>query len=154
MKAYLKDPWLYFWIVISELAGVLGAFFTTDGMPWYDALVKPLFTPPGWLFGPVWTTLYLLMGIAAYIVWKQKNRAAITAFSVQLALNLLWTVLFFGMRLPGTAFIEIVVLLLAIATTIALFWKTSRAAGALLIPYIIWVTFAAVLNYSLWQLNL
>ncbi|MEM3586842.1 MAG: TspO/MBR family protein [Candidatus Jordarchaeaceae archaeon] len=125
---------------------------------WYQFLVKPLFSPPNWLFAPVWTILFLLMGIAAYIVWsegweKRDVKIALSVYGVQLVLNLLWSVLFFGLRSPFYGFLEITVLWMVIILNILVFYRVSRKAAYLLIPYIIWVSFAAILNYSIWQLN-
>jgi tryptophan-rich sensory protein len=142
-------------LVIGGLSGIATARAVTD---WYPTLRKPAFNPPSWLFGPVWTALYVLMGIALYIVWRYgwdrpEVRWAIALFAVQLVLNGLWSVLFFGMRAPGLAFLEITVLWLAITATVVAFWKTAPIAGVLMIPYLAWVSFAAVLNGSIWWLN-
>lgn len=146
--------WLAFWIVLSLLPGVVGSLFPPG--EWYATLRKPAWNPPSWVFGPVWTTLYILMGVAAWLVWdrhRRAARAALTLFVVQLVFNAAWSWLFFGLRSPGLAFAEIVVLwALILATTIA-FWRLRPTAGALLLPYLAWVTFAAVLNATLWQLN-
>ncbi|MEI6057516.1 MAG: TspO/MBR family protein [bacterium] len=146
-------------IVGSELAGIVGTVFTTPSITtWYTTLTKPSFNPPSWVFGPVWTILFALMGIAAYLVWKKgwlhKNiKIALSVFIIQLILNTLWSIIFFGMHSPGTAFIEIIFLWLSIATMLALFYKISRPAAYLIIPYILWISFAAFLNYSIWILN-
>jgi translocator protein len=146
-------------IVIVELVGVIGSIFTTPSIPgWYAGLTKPSFNPPNWIFGPVWTALFALMGIAVFLIWQQrtkrkKNIVALAVFGGQLALNLLWSIIFFGLHHPGVAFIEIIFLWLAILATIYLFAKISRTAAWLLLPYILWVSFAAVLNFSLWQLT-
>ena len=124
---------------------------------WYAALTKPSWTPPGWLFGPVWTVLYLGMAVAAWLVWRQKGlsaaRGALTLFGVQLGLNVAWSWLFFGLRNPGLGFVDILSLWVAIAATLVAFWWRSVLAGLLFAPYLAWVTFAAVLNYSIWQSN-
>ena len=141
------------------VVGSLSGFATSGGVStWYPTLVKPPFNPPAWVFGPVWTVLYLMMGVAAFIVWRQGldargARAALTVFAVQLALNGLWSIIFFGMRQPGWALVEIIVLWIAIGVTIRLFWRVIPAAGVLLLPYWAWVSFATVLNASLWWLN-
>jgi len=137
------------------LAGVAGSFFTASSIDtWYRTLEKPWFNPPDWVFGPVWTTLYILMGIALYIAWQQRaGRFALSVFWAQLALNLLWSILFFGMRSSLAAFVGIIILWAFIAWTIALFWKVSRLAALLLLPYLLWVSFAALLNYSILLLN-
>ncbi|MBI4250411.1 tryptophan-rich sensory protein [Candidatus Uhrbacteria bacterium] len=146
-------------IGISELAGIVGSVFTVSAIPvWYADLVKPAFNPPAWVFGPVWTVLYALMGIAAFLVWKkgwtQKNvKVALGVFGAQLTLNAAWSILFFGLRNPGFAFADITVLWLLIAATIVAFYRISRPAAYLLVPYILWVSFAAYLNYAIWILN-
>lgn len=150
---------LFFAIVISEAAGIIGSLFTASAIPgWYAGLVKPEFNPPNWVFGPVWTTLYALMGIAAFLVWKRGSerrevKTALAIFVGQLALNTLWSIIFFGLNNPGAAFIEIILLWIAIAITIAVFAKISRAAAWLLVPYLLWVSFAGYLNYAIWALN-
>jgi len=146
-------------VLICELAGVIGSLFTYQSIPdWYSKLNKPAFSPPNWLFGPAWVTLYLLMGISAYLVWekgiKKKNvKYALQLFGIQLVLNALWSILFFGLRCPLCGFIEIIVLWVAIILTILKFYKISRAAALLLLPYILWVTFAMILNFYVWKLN-
>lgn len=146
-------------ILICQTAGVIGSFFTAPAVPgWYAGLVKPALTPPGWVFAPVWITLYLLMGVALYLVWRvsgtdRRAAPAIAAFAAQLGLNAAWSWLFFGLRNPLAGLIGIVLLLVAIAYTMILFRRISRAAFVLLIPYIIWTGFAAWLNYGLWRLN-
>ncbi len=146
-------------IVICNLAGFIGAIFTTPNIPtWYASINKPFFTPPNWVFAPAWTTLFVLMGIALYLVWdktgfREKGRIALYVFAGQLALNILWSVLFFGLQSPMTAFLEIVVLWIAILFTIMKFREIDRKAGYILIPYIAWVSFAALLNLSVWLLN-
>lgn len=146
-------------ILICQLAGIIGSVFTSSSVStWYSTLNKPLFNPPNWVFAPVWTTLFVLMGIALYLIWKKgiktKNfKTAITLFAVQLILNILWSFMFFGLRLPFLAFIEIIILWLAILFTILSFYRISRTAAYLMIPYILWVGFAAVLNYFIFILN-
>ncbi len=144
-------------IGVSFLAGVVGSIFTFSAIPtWYATLAKPSFNPPNWLFGPAWTILYILMGIALYLIWTsatQNKKIAYMAFFVQLILNALWSIIFFGAHNLGLAFGEIVLLWLAIIWTILEFRKISKPAGYLLIPYIFWVTFAAILNFSVWRLN-
>jgi benzodiazapine receptor len=138
-------------IVACQLAGALGALFTRPAIPgWYDGLQKPSFTPPGWLFGPAWITLYLLMGVAAYMVWQKGMGhpgvgTALAVFAVQLLLN--------ALRSPLAGAIVIVILWLAILLTIFLFWRLSRPAALLLLPYILWVTYASALNISIHILN-
>ena len=137
-------------------AGALGGLFTSPAIPgWYAGLEKPSFNPPAAVFAPVWTTLYVLMAVAAWLVWERVRRmdAAMVAFALQLALNVGWSWIFFGLRQPGWAFAEILVLWAAIAVTMGLFFQRSRVAGWLLAPYLAWVTFAAVLNFAIWRLN-
>lgn len=146
-------------IGISQLAGIIGSFFTIPAIPqWYDHLIKPELAPPNGVIGPIWTILFTLIGIAAFLVWRKglHERAvkiALGLFGVQLILNTLWSIIFFGMRDPALAFIEITFLWIAILATIIAFAKVSKPAAWLLVPYIAWVTFAGYLNYSLWQLN-
>lgn len=146
-------------IAICEGVGLVSGLFTARGIrEWYAGIVKPSFTPPDAVFGPVWTLLYFMMGTALYLVWRRWDgspavRAALIAFAAQLLLNGLWSFLFFGLRNPLAGFSEIVLLWAAILLTIALFWRVSRLAGLLLVPYAFWVTFAAVLNWSLFRLN-
>lgn len=156
----IKIDWfkLLFAVFICQMAGVIGGLFTSPSIPtWYSTIIKPAFTPPGWVFGPVWTTLYLLMGIALYLVWMckecPKSNIAIYAFYVQLSLNILWSILFFGLHSIGAALVEIVLLWASIVVTIVLFWRVSKTAAVLLLPYLLWVTFAAFLNYQLFILN-
>ena len=143
------------WFVLCFAAAGIGSIFVPG--TWYQTLVKPSWTPPSWLFGPVWTLLYGMMAAAAWLVWKRYGLSGalvpLAAFVVQLALNAAWSWLFFGLHRPGLAFTEIVLLWLAILATLLLFWSEERLAGVLLIPYIAWVSFAAVLNFTLWRLN-
>jgi tryptophan-rich sensory protein len=124
---------------------------------WYAALKRPSFTPPNWIFAPVWTTLYVLMAVAAWLVWKEEgfaaHKAALVLFLVQLFLNALWSPVFFGLHRIGAGFLIIVFLWLAILATSVAFWGVSASAGAMLVPYQLWVTYAAVLNYALWRMN-
>ena len=146
-------------VVISGLAGGIGSFFTISAIPtWYATLAKPALNPPSWIFGPVWTTLYLLMGIAAFLVWnkgwdRKDVRKALSVFLLQLVLNAAWSVIFFGLHSPLWAFVDIIAMWLAIVWTMALFYKISKPAMWLLLPYILWVSFAANLNYSILMLN-
>jgi len=147
-------------IAACEGAGGIGAFFTTPAIStWYAALEKPAFTPPNAVFMPVWTTLYLLMGIAVFLVWRQGLKTegvkpAFIIFWVQLIINILWSVVFFGLKTPFGGFIVIVLLLIAVVITIVQFFKVSRLAGGLLIPYIVWLGIATYLNVGVWILNL
>ncbi len=151
-------------IVVSELAGIIGSVFTTPSIAgWYAGIVKPVLNPPAWVFGPVWTTLFALMGIAAFLVWssyaeasedkKKGIKVALILFSTQLVLNTLWSIIFFGLHSPGGALVEIMFLWLAILATIVVFYKISRPAAWLLVPYILWVSFAGYLNFAIWSLN-
>jgi tryptophan-rich sensory protein len=140
------------------MAGAIGSLATFQNIAgWYLALNKPFFTPPNWVFGPVWITLYLLMGIAFFMVWNKglnkKTKPALQIFGIQLGLNTLWSIVFFGFQSMLGGLVTIVLLWLAIAWTIAKFWKISRPAGWLLVPYIVWVTIATALNAAVWLLN-
>lgn len=142
-------------LALPQLAGGIGALFTSPAIAgWYSQLAKPGFTPPSWLFGPAWTTLFALMGVALFLVWRRRAsrhlaQAAYVTFGVQLGLNVLWSVLFFGLRQPLWAFGEIAVLWLAILATILTFRRIRPLAAWLLIPYLAWVTFASCLNYAI-----
>ena len=146
-------------ILVCQAAGAVGSIFTVRAIPtWYAALNKPTFTPPSWLFGPVWIGLYTLMGISLYLVlrkgWDNRSvRVAVCVFALQLLLNALWTPLFFGLHWLLPAFFEIVLLWALILVTIRLFYGLSASAGLLLVPYAVWVGFASVLNLSFWLLN-
>ena len=147
-------------IAICELTGILGSVFTASSVStWYTTLIKPAFAPPNWVFGPVWTTIFALMGVAAFLVWRaglhrRDVRIALAIGVAQLVLNFLWSVIFFGLRNPGAAFVEIIILWLAILATMIAFARVSRTAAWLLVPYIVWVSFAAYLNYSIWIANI
>jgi tryptophan-rich sensory protein len=146
-------------IAICEVAGLLSSIFTASSIStWYARLNKPSFNPPNWLFGPVWTSLYLLMGISAYLIWRdglaeRKKKKALLLFLVQLVLNAAWTPVFFGLRNPAAALVLIVLLWAAILVTILSFRKISTLAAGLLIPYILWVSFACILNAAIAILN-
>jgi benzodiazapine receptor len=146
-------------IVLCLLAGFVGSFATTRKIPgWYATIHRPSFSPPNWLFGPVWTLLYILMGIALYLVWRQGLAArgvkiALLVFSIQLVLNASWSFAFFGAESPLAGLVVIVALWAMIMATIASFAPVSRAAAALLVPYILWVSFATVLNASIYAFN-
>jgi benzodiazapine receptor len=146
-------------IVVCQLAGVVGSLFTVSSIPtWYAGLEKPFFAPPNWLFAPVWIFLYALMGVSLYIVWNQGTskaavRTAMYTFGVQLVLNALWSALFFGLESPLLGLVGIVALWVAIVVTIFRFYRVSKKAGLLLLPYIVWVTIATILNLSIWLLN-
>ncbi|OGM93990.1 hypothetical protein A2524_01710 [Candidatus Wolfebacteria bacterium RIFOXYD12_FULL_48_21] len=167
-------------IAIAELAGIIGSFFTVGAIDtWYAGIVKPAWNPPAWVFGPVWVVLYAMMGVAVWLVWRKMDsrriarsgeilkqvqddnasgndkliKAALWVFGVQLGLNALWSTIFFGLHSPGWAFVEIVLLWAAIVGTIGVFWRISKPAALLLVPYILWVSFAGYLNYTIWDLN-
>ncbi len=148
---------LLVWLALTFATAAIGAVASARADVFYRELVRPSWSPPAWLFGPVWSALYLLMGIAAWLVWREggfgKARTALSLFIVQLAANALWSWLFFGWRQGALAFVEIIVLWLLIVATIVMFWRVNRLAGALLFPYLAWVTFAAALNFAIWQLN-
>ena len=145
-------------VAICFAAAGLGGLVTTPQIPgWYAALAKPTWNPPAWIFGPVWSLLYLMMAVAAWLVWRQAGIAGaklpLGLFAVQLILNSLWSVLFFGLHSPGGAAAEILLLWAAILATLITFWQRSKLAGGLLVPYLAWVSFATVLNVTIWRLN-
>ncbi len=146
-------------ILIPVLVGVVSGLFTSSAVKgWYAVANKPWFNPPNWIFAPVWTALYVMMGIALFLVWKAEadktiKQTAIILFIVQLTLNFFWSFIFFKLQQPGWAFAEICLMWLMILITIIWFGKISPAAAWLLVPYICWVSFASVLNYSIWKLN-
>ncbi|MBI2033354.1 MAG: tryptophan-rich sensory protein [Candidatus Levybacteria bacterium] len=148
---------LIFSIVLPFMAAAVGSLFTVSSIPtWYATLYKPFFSPPNWIFGPVWTLLYLLMGISFYLVWvskKKKKKSAYKYYFVQLMLNALWSIVFFGMHQLVLSLIVIVLLLYFIFKTITSFGKIDKLAGQFLYPYIVWVSFATVLNLSIVLLN-
>ncbi|RZJ61036.1 MAG: tryptophan-rich sensory protein [Flavobacterium sp.] len=157
MSRYTK---ILIMVVTCVGVGYLSGVVTRDSVDtWFTTLEKPVFNPPNWLFAPVWTTLYVMMGVAAGLVWdridvqREAVRKALLFFAIQLALNALWSILFFGLQNPLLALIEIVVLWLMIYETFVQFNKINKFAGYLFIPYILWVTFATVLNASIWWLN-
>jgi len=139
-------------IFLCQLAGIIGSLFTTPSIAtWYASLNKVSFSPPNWVFAPVWITLYFLMGISLYLVWGKKT--AMMVFFVQLALNTFWSIIFFGFHNILLAFIEIVILWFAILATMIVFYKESKTASFLLIPYFLWVSFASVLNFAIFLVN-
>ncbi len=146
-------------ILIPLLVGSSAGFFTSSGVNgWYTTANKPWFNPPNWIFAPVWTALYIMMGIALYLVWKTAieksiKKKAIILFAFQLLLNFFWSFLFFKMQEPGWAFVEIISMWFMILLTILWFGKISTVAAWLLIPYLCWVSFASILNYAIWKLN-
>ena len=143
------------WLVLTFCAPALGVF----GMPgeWYAALHKPPWNPPGWIFGPVWTVLYTLMAVAAWLVWRRggwrTQRGPLGLYLVQLGLNAAWSPLFFGLQQPGWALLDILLLLAAIIATMVAFARVQRLPGWLLVPYLLWVAFATALNFTLWRMN-
>ncbi len=151
---------LFISILIPLLVGGIAGYFTSSGVDgWYATANKPWFNPPNWIFAPVWTTLYVMMGIAFYLVWRTETisssvkQTAVILFVIQLTLNFFWSLIFFKLQQPGWAFAEIIVMWLAILFTILWFGKISSTAAWLLVPYICWVSFASVLNYAIWKLN-
>ena len=156
MKDYFK---LFISILICELAGILGTPFTMSAIPeWYSTLNKPFFSPPNWLFGPVWTLLYLMMGISFYLIWKQNwktkelKTAGLYCFA-QLFLNFIWSPVFFGLRNPVLGLVVIVALWFVLLVTMKKFYSLSRNAFYLLVPYLVWVSFATALNFAIVVLN-
>ena len=148
---------LAFIALCLAVAAAGGAVTASSVGTWYAGLAKPSFNPPDWVFGPVWTALYLMMAVAGWRVWRRRGvsgvRPALGVWTLQLVLNLCWSLVFFGARLIGAALVEIAVLFAAIVATALLFWRIDRVAGALLVPYAAWVAFAALLNAALWRLN-
>ncbi len=146
---------LVLWVIVSLSAGWIGSQFIPG--EWYASLVKPAWTPPDSVFAPVWTILYILMGIGAWLVWQKEGfsgaKCALVLFFIQLVLNVLWSYLFFGAHRPMWAFFEIVVLWIVIVLTMVGFWRVRPVAGVLFIPYVCWVGFALTLNLQLWRLN-
>jgi benzodiazapine receptor len=145
-------------LALSFAASAIGGLFTYPAIPgWYQSLEKPSWTPPDAVFGPVWTALYILMAVAAWLVWKRggwtAQRGPLTLWGVQLVLNSLWSILFFGMRSPALGLVEIQFLWLAILGTLIVFWKVSRLVGGLMLPYLAWVTYASALNFAIFRLN-
>jgi tryptophan-rich sensory protein len=159
MKTALNQ-WLALaiFIAMSFAAAFIGGLFTSSSVgTWYTTLNKPSWTPPSWLFGPVWTALYFSMAVAAWLVWRTHEvkaaKVALALFVIQLVLNAAWSGFFFGMRNPGLAFAEIILLWGAILATMLAFWRMKPLAGLLFAPYLLWVTFAAALNFAIWRLN-
>lgn len=156
-KNFLK---LIIALIVPQLFAIIGSLFTQTGVnSWYSLIEKPAFNPPNWVFGPVWTLLYILMGVSAFLIWrrgleKKEVRFALMIFIFQLTLNLFWSFIFFGLQNPGIALTEIISLWFAILATILAFYQINKVAAFLLIPYILWVSFAAFLNYSIWNLNI
>ena len=146
------------WLAVVFVAAALGALASTDAAAFYAQLAKPAWAPPASVFGPVWSVLYGLMAIAAWLVWREKGaeggRTALGLFLAQLVANALWSWLFFGRHRGALAFADVLLLLALVVTTTAAFWRIHRAAGALLIPYVLWVGFASALTWTVWRANL
>lgn len=146
-------------ISIPLIVGAISGFFTVTGVEsWYQTIQKPSWNPPNWIFGPVWTALYIMMGIALFLVWKEDTseelkKIALVLFAVQLILNFFWSFIFFNQQQPGWALVEIIAMWLFILLTIFAFAQVNKTAAWLLVPYISWVSFATILNYTIWQLN-
>jgi benzodiazapine receptor len=141
-------------IIVCQLAGGIGSIFTANSVgTWYADLIKPSFSPPNWLFAPVWILLYFLMGISLFLVWS-KGKRGLPIFFIQLVVNAFWSIAFFGLKSPLFGLIVIIILWVLILLTIIKFFKISKLAAWLLIPYIAWVTFATILNFSIWILNI
>lgn len=151
------NKWLVLagFIVLCLAVGALGGWITAPAVvEWYPTLNKPSFNPPNWIFAPVWTTLYIFMAIAAWLVWQKPNsKAALVLFFAQLALNCAWSFLFFGARSPWLGLVGIAMLWVALLATVIVFFQRSKPAGMLMLPYLAWVSFASLLNFSIWQLN-
>jgi len=146
-------------LALPQLAGLIGSIFTTSAIPaWYATLQKPSFSPPNWIFGPVWIILYILMGISVYLIWqkaaeKKKVKKALWLFWIHLFFNVAWSIIFFGLQNPMLAFLNIIIIWFLIIVLMIKFWKVDKWATYLLIPYLFWVSFASVLNYFIWYLN-
>ena len=146
-------------ILIVFSAGFISSLFTTPNIStWYAFIIKPSFSPPNWLFAPAWSLLYILMAVAAFLVWNKRNnpktKSALMFYGIQLILNALWSIIFFGMHNPGLAFLEIIFLWSFILITLIKFYKINKTAGLLFIPYILWVSFASILNLFVWMINI
>lgn len=144
-------------ILLPQMAGAIGSFFTIQAIPtWYALLNKPSFSPPNWIFAPVWLALYLMMGISLYINWTSKKKMAksnVRLFFIHLFFNFIWTPVFFGAKNLGLALVIIVVIWILIVEMIRRFWSVNKAASLILIPYLLWVSFATLLNFTLWRIN-
>ena len=143
------------WLLAAFAAGAVGAGASVDAAAFYAQLSKPSWAPPAWVFGPVWSALYALMGVAAWLVWRSpgSRRVALGLFSAQLAANALWSWLFFAWHRGALAAVEVLVLMALIVTTVGAFWRASRLAALLLVPYLLWVSFASVLTWAIWRSN-
>lgn len=141
-------------IIISQSAGLIGTFFTFSAIPnWYNFLDKPAFAPPNWVFGPVWTILYTLIGVSLYLIWINKKKPSLKLFWFHLFLNAIWSPVFFGLKNLPLAFLIILTMVITLTLIIKNFYKTNKLAGIILVPYLLWISFASVLNYSIWRLN-
>jgi translocator protein len=157
----MRNPWvmLVFHVSVCLVVGVLAGITTAHSVTtWYPSLVKPTWNPPSWVFAPVWTTLYVMMGVAAWLVWRRGTdivgvRVALSVFWVQLFFNLAWSFLFFGARSPMLALADVVLLWLALALCVRNFFRVAKEPGLLMLPYLAWVSFAACLNFAIWRLN-
>lgn len=155
----MKINWLLLigFVILCNLIGALGTLWTASDGDWYKNIIRPSFNPPSWIFGPVWTLLFTLMGISLYLVWVSPNSKirtiALIIFAIHFVLNVLWSYLFFGLNNPLLAFIEILILLILIIITGIYFYKINKIAGYLFIPYVLWVSFASFLTYTIWRLN-
>ena len=150
---------LFGFLLVTFAAAGVGGLFTSPGVrDWYPSLAKPIWNPPAWLFGPVWTALYICIAIAGFLVWRRTGfsgaKGTLTLFAMQLVLNAAWSWVFFGLHQPGWAFGEIVLLWVSILATMLAMFRVSPWSGVLFVPYLAWVTFAAVLNFTLWRMNL
>ena len=160
MEAFSKGKQitgLVLWLVLCYATSAIGALGSIQAQSFYDQLSQPAWAPPAWLFGPVWTVLYALMAIAAWLVWRQGGfgvqKRPMSLFIVQLVLNALWSWIFFAWQLGGPAFAEIILLWILITATTFSLWRVKPLAGVLMLPYLLWVSFASALNFALWQMN-
>ena len=148
---------LIVWLVLCFSASAVGAIASIEAQSFYGSLNQPSWAPPAWLFGPVWSTLYGMMAVAAWLIWRRGgfklNQTALTLFLIQLMINGLWSWVFFVWNLGSGSFVNVIVLWVVISFTLAMFWRTDKLAGILLVPYLLWVSFACALNYTVWQLN-
>ena len=152
-------------LILPQLAGIIGSLFTVSAIPlWYATLHKPSFSPPNWIFGPTWILLYILMGISVFLVWrmlettidqdkKHYTKISLCFFWIHLGFNALWSIIFFGLQNPALAFINIIIIWVMIVILILRFWKINKWSSYLLIPYLLWVSFASALNLAIWFLN-
>jgi translocator protein len=146
-------------LILPQLAGFIGSFFTVSAIPnWYATLQKPSFSPPNWLFGPTWILLYCLMGVSVYLVWQKieedkKAKKAVWLFWIHLVFNAIWSIVFFGLQNPSLAFANLFIIWILIIALMIIFWKINKNSTYLLIPYLLWVSFAGILNFFIWRLN-